>query len=142
MHWIIITIIAPAFFVAYQTLTKFLPKDTPILLVNAYASLVAAATMFLAHFSLSTSKEFLLNGKAVWLSIGIGALIALGNYSIIKAFSLGAPQSLFVIIFNPLYILYGVLVGVLFWQEKITAFQALGLFIVLCGIFIATYNHN
>ncbi|MDP2650325.1 MAG: hypothetical protein Q8P16_02050, partial [bacterium] len=54
----------------------------------------------------------------------------------IKAFSLGIPQSLFAATFNPLYIVYGVLVGILVWNEKLTMLQIVGIALATVGILL------
>ena len=99
MSWQALALTAPLLFVAYQTMSKLLPKGTSIFLVNAYASLVGLIIMLSLHFIFSPSKEVGLSSKTLWLALGIGLLISLGNFGIIKAYSLGAPQSLFTPLF-------------------------------------------
>jgi drug/metabolite transporter (DMT)-like permease len=72
-------------------------------------------------------------------ALGIGLLIALGNFGIIKAYSLGAPQSLFTILFYVALILYGVIFGLIFWHERLHPIQLAGLALAITGIFITVY---
>jgi drug/metabolite transporter (DMT)-like permease len=139
MNWQVYAILTPLLFVLYQALSKTLPKGTSSFLVNAYASLVGAAIMFCLFLLTSQRKSPALHGKTLLTAIGIGALISLGNYGIIKAYSLGASQSLFTSIFYVTLIIYGVIFGLLIWHEKLHAIQVLGLCMAVIGIFIAAY---
>lgn len=138
MNWQVIAIVAPLFFVAYQALSKLLPKDTSVFLLNMYASLMGAGVMLLLYLISSDSRSLTISPKHLPLILGIGALIALGNAAIIKAYGIGAPQSGFTALFYPLLIVYGVIVGFLIWREKITLLQTLGVALILAGIFLVT----
>src|SRR5436189_4436104 len=111
MDWKILAIITPIFFVSYQALSKLLPKDISVFLVNAYASFIGMIIMFLLHIFFSANKSFSLPTKYIPLALSIGALISIGNFFIIKAYSLGAPQSTFSAMFYSLLIVYGLFVG-------------------------------
>jgi drug/metabolite transporter (DMT)-like permease len=137
--WQILAMTAPAFFVAYQALAKLLPKDTSVFLVNAYASLIGALIMIGLHFLLSSNKSVDIGWRTVLLALGMGALISIGNFLIIKAFTAGAPQSIFTSIFNPLYVLYAVAVGLLIWHEKLNLPQAGGIALSILGIILVAY---
>jgi drug/metabolite transporter (DMT)-like permease len=56
-----------------------------------------------------------------------------------KAYSLGAPQSSFTAIFNPLYIVYGVLFGLIIWHEKLNIYQVAGMGLSILGILLMVY---
>jgi drug/metabolite transporter (DMT)-like permease len=138
-NWQILTIVAPLFFVLYQALSKLLPKGTSVFLVTAYASLTGALVMLALHLLLSPSKSILLTARTFWLSLGIGTLIVLGNLTIIRIFSLGAPNSGFAAIFNPLYVVYGLIIGLLVWHEKLNLPQLGGVVLAIVGIILVTY---
>ena len=137
--WKLLAIIAPIFFVIYQAISKLLPKGTSIFLINAYAAFVGLIFMLILHFLLSPSKSLTLNTKVLPMVLGIGIFISLGNYGIIKAYNLGAPQSLFTPIFYVALIIYGVIFGLLIWQEKLTPFQILGIIIAITGLVMTVY---
>lgn len=99
LTWQLLAFTAPLFFVCYQALSKLLPKTISIFLVNAYASFVGMLIMLFLHFLLSSNKFLALGGKNLPIAIGIGALISIGNFFIIKAYNLGAPQSQFTLLF-------------------------------------------
>jgi len=73
------------------------------------------------------------------LVIFIGILISVGNFFIIKAYSLGAPQGTFTSIYYPLFIIYGIIFGIIFWHEKLNFYQISGLCLTLIGIFLMVY---
>jgi drug/metabolite transporter (DMT)-like permease len=73
------------------------------------------------------------------MSIGIGTLLGMGNFVIIKALSLGAPQSAFALLFNPLYIVYGLIFGLVVWHEKVNLQQLGGAALAIAGIIIISY---
>lgn len=138
--WKLLAFLAPVFFVSYQAVSKLLPKGTSVFLVNAWASVVGALIMFLIHFATSPNKSLSFgNSRTLLLVIIIGVLISLGNYTIIKAYSLGAAQSVFTSIFNPLYILYGVGVGLLIWHEKLNLMQGFGILLSIIGLILVVY---
>ncbi|MBI3103400.1 EamA family transporter [Candidatus Daviesbacteria bacterium] len=137
--WKILAIATPLLFVIYQTLSKFLPKDVSVFLVNAYASFIGFLIMLAFHLLTSSDKSLILGAKYLPIAFGIGALIGVGNYGIIKAYTLGAPQSLFTIIFYITLIIYGILFGVLIWHEKLNMFQIVGMIMAIAGIFITVY---
>lgn len=138
MNWQLIAIIAPIFFVVYQSLSKLFPKDISVFLINAYVSGMGMLVMLLLYFLTSDTKSLSLSPKYLPLALGIGALIAIGNAAIIKAFGLGAPQSEFSSLFYPLLIIYGVVFGFLFWQEKLTWIQGVGIALTLAGLLLIT----
>ena len=140
MNWITIAVIAPLFFVSYQALSKLLVKGTSIFLVNAYASLIGAVIMLVLFFFTSENKSIVLDSKNLPLALSIGALIAFGNFLIIKAYVMGAPQSSFTSIFYPVLIVYGVLVGLLFWGDKLGKYQIIGMALLLIGLILITYK--
>lgn len=139
LDWKIIALITPLFFVTYQTLSKLLPKNISVFLVNAYAGLVGTLAMLLLHFFFASNKSLILNMKFLPIVIGIGLFISLGNFGIIKAYSLGATQSLFTPIFYVALILYGVIFGLVFWHEKLNFLQFLGIAIAVAGLLMTVY---
>jgi hypothetical protein len=118
IDWKVLAITAPLLFVTYQTLSKLLPKDVSVFLVNAYASLIGFLIMLALHLLTAQDKSLILGSKYLPVALGIGVLIGLGNLAIIKAYTLGAPQSLFTIVFYVTLIIYGVIFGFLIWQEN------------------------
>lgn len=140
MDWKLLAVSVPLFFVSYQTISKTLPKDVSIYLVNAYASLAGVIIMLLLYFLSSGSKNSSApHGKWIAVAVAIGILISFGNFGIIKAFSLGAPQSLFSAIFYTTLIIYGVLFGLLIWHEQLRLIQVIGILLATTGIFMAAY---
>lgn len=137
--WKILAFSTPLLFVIYQTLSKFLPNDVSVFLINAYASFIGFIIMLVLHLLTSSDKSLILGMKYLPIAIGIGALIGIGNYGIIKAYTLGAPQSLFTILFYVALIIYGVLFGFIFWHEKLNIFQIVGMLMALGGIIITVY---
>jgi drug/metabolite transporter (DMT)-like permease len=139
MDWKILAISVPLLFVSYQALSKLLPKTISIFLVNAYASLIGLVVMLVLHFLLSPNKSLALNPKYLPIVIGIGLLISLGNFGIIKAYNLGAPQSLFSPLFYIALIIYGTLFGLLLWHEHLNLPQILGTILSIIGIIMIVY---
>lgn len=137
--WQILAILTPLFFVGYQTLSKFLPKTISIFLVNAYASLIGLLVMLTLHLLLSPNKSLSLPPKYLPLVIGIGLLISLGNFGIIKAYNLGAPQSMFTPIFYIALIIYGTLVGLIIWHEQFSLPQIIGALLSIVGVGLLVY---
>lgn len=138
MDWKILAVLTPLLFVTYQSVSKFFPKDAPIFLINAIASLTGAIIMFILH-KLTSGNGANLDAKILPLVILIGILIATGNFLIIKSYSLGAPQSGFTSIFYPLLILYGFVFGLLFWHEKMNLYQVAGMILSFIGVLLMTY---
>lgn len=134
MNWIILATLAPLMFVIYQALAKLLPQGISVFLVNAYASIIGALTMLIIHLFIHTPKTIYLSSKQILLAIGIGLFISFGNFFIIKAYSLGAPQSTFSAIMYPLLIVYAFIFGILIWHEKMNTNQILGSVLVVIGI--------
>jgi drug/metabolite transporter (DMT)-like permease len=140
MDWKVLAVSVPLLFVTYQSVSKTLPKDISIYLVNAYASLAGLVVMLLLYFLSPGSKNSTVpHGKWIAVAVIIGVLISLGNFGIIKAFSLGAPQGIFSAFFYTILIIYGVLFGVLIWNEHLKPIQLLGIFLAASGIFITAY---
>lgn len=139
LDWKILAVVGPIFFASYQALTKLIPKGTSVFLVNAYASFVGLIFMLILHLVLSHEKSLLLRPKTLIIAIVVGLLISLGNFSIIKAYGLGAPQSIFSLIFYVILIAYGVLLGLLMWQESFSIPQIFGAVLSVVGILIIVY---
>ncbi len=140
MTWLPLAFIAPLLFAVYQALSKLLPKGTSVYLVNAYASLIGLLLMLALYFVTSHgAKSVRLSPKALYLAIGIGLLISLGNYGIIKAFSLGAPQSQFSAIMYPTLITYALIIGLIAFHEKLHIVQLLGIVLAGTGLFLIVY---
>lgn len=139
MSWAILAIIAPIVFVIYHIISKFLPSGISIFLVNAYAFIFGALLMFMAHFLVSEDKSPYLTSKNLIFALSIGACLSFGNFLIIKAFSLGAPQSSFSAIMYPLLITYSLIAGIFIWHEKINVPQFVGILFAIIGIILIFY---
>lgn len=139
MDWKLLAIITPFAFAIYQSISKLLPKTTSIFLINSYAFFIGFIFMLTLHLLLSPNKSIVLHGKTLFISVSIGILLSLGNFGIIKAFSLGAPQSLFSVISYITLLVYGVIFGVLFWHESLNIPQILGTILSIAGIIIIFY---
>ena len=139
MSWIPFAILVPLMFVIYQGVSKLLPNTISVFLVNAYASLVGAIIMFVIYFTTSNDKSLYLNSKNFTLAVLIGIFIVFGNFFIIKAYSLGAPQSLFSTIVYTLLVVFGTIAGVLVWHEKINIWQFVGILLSIAGIILVFY---
>lgn len=139
LDWKLFAILAPLFFATFQSLSKILPKDISPLLVGAYSSFVAFIVLLILNFSLSENKSFVVGSKPLIIIIFIGILIGLGNFSIFKAYSLGAPQSIYSIISYVVLIIFGILFGIIFFHEKLSFPQALGALLSIAGILIIIY---
>ncbi|HVA96660.1 MAG TPA: EamA family transporter [Candidatus Acidoferrales bacterium] len=139
MDWKILAIITPITFVTYQSIAKLLPKTISIFLVNAVAFFIGAIVMILLHLLLSPDKALSLSSKSLLIAVGIGILLSLGNFGIIKTLSLGAPQSTFSVLFYITLLIYGVIFGLLFWHETINLPQILGMLLSVAGIVILFY---
>jgi drug/metabolite transporter (DMT)-like permease len=139
MDWKILSIITPLAFAIYQSISKLLPKTISVYLVNAYAFFIGFIFMLILHFLLSPNKSLSLSAKTLPIVFGIGILLALGNFGIIKAFSLGAPQSLFSIMCYITLLVYGVIFGVLLWHETLNLPQILGALLSVAGVIIIFY---
>lgn len=137
--WKIIAVLTPIAFVVYQSLSKMLPKNVPVFLVTAYASLIGALVMFSIHLLTSSNKSLNLTGKSLTLALLIGLFIVSGNFLIVKAYSLGAPQSTFTAMFYPVLIILGVLAGVVIWHEKLNAIQLFGMVLSVAGVILISY---
>lgn len=139
MTWHMLAIGAPLLFVTYQSLSKLLPGDISPFLANAYASAIGAIVMILLYLVTSPVKSLALSTRSLWLAVGIGILISMGNAAIIKAYGLGAPQSAFTSIFYPLLIIYALIFGLIFWHERLNVYQVLGVILSLIGIVLMVY---
>lgn len=139
VSWKLIAIITPIAFVIYQTLSKLLPKNSSVFLVTAYASLVGSLVMFAIHLLTSTNKSLQLPSKSLGLALLIGLFIVTGNFLIVKAYTLGAPQSTFTALFYPVLIILGVLFGVVVWHERLNLIQALGIVLSILGVVLISY---
>jgi drug/metabolite transporter (DMT)-like permease len=139
MDWKPLALSVPLLFVVFQALSKTLPKGTSIFLVNAYASLIGAIVMLLLHLATADKKSVSLPNKYLLTAAGIGLLISLGNFGIIKAYSLGAPQSLFTILFYVTLIIYGVIFGLIFWHERLHLIQLFGMLLAIVGVVIVVH---
>jgi drug/metabolite transporter (DMT)-like permease len=139
IDWKILAFAVPLLFATYQTVSRFLPKGTSVFLVNAYASLIGFFLMLALHLLTSSNKSLVLSGKALPIALVIGLLIGLGNYGIIKAYSSGAPQSIFTPIFYVVLISYGLLFGVLLWHEKLNPPQLLSVAVAILGVVMLVY---
>lgn len=141
MGWKTIAIFAPIFFVSYQALAKLWPKQLSVFLLNSIASIVGAIVMFVIFLATekSTAQITQMDGKQWLIAAGIGTFIAFGNFAIIKAFTLGATQSGFTALFNPSYIVIGLVFGLLFWQERITWPQIVGTLLAIGGILLIAF---
>lgn len=138
-NWKLIAITTPVVFVIYQTLSKLLPKNTSVFLVTAYASLVGSLVMFAIHLLTSSNKSLQLPSKSLGLAILIGLFIVTGNFLIVKAYTLGAPQSTFTALFYPVLIILGVLFGMVVWHERLNFIQALGIVLSILGVVLISY---
>ncbi|OGG57023.1 hypothetical protein A3D71_04155 [Candidatus Kaiserbacteria bacterium RIFCSPHIGHO2_02_FULL_55_20] len=139
MTWQILAIGVPLLFVIYQSISKLLPAEVSPFLINAYASAIGFFVMLFMYLITSPQKSIALNQRALWLALGIGLLISFGNAGIIKAYGLGAPQSLFTSIFYPLLIVYALAFGLLFWHEKLNIYQMLGAALSIIGVLLIVY---
>jgi drug/metabolite transporter (DMT)-like permease len=138
MDWKPLAFTVPLLFVIFQALSKTLPKTVSSFLVNAYASVAALVVMLLLYYATS-QKGSAPHGKSLWTALAIGVLIGLGNFGIIKAYSLGAPQAVFTAMFYVTLIIYGVLFGILVWHEHLRAIQLLGIALAAIGVFLTAY---
>jgi len=139
IDWRILAIGAPLLFVVYQAFAKSLPKGTSSLLAGAYALGIATVMLFVLYLLTQDNKSLHLPSKTTWLTLGMGTGLALGNFGIIKAFSLGAPQSTFSFLFYVTLIIYGIIFGLLLWKEKLQLIQVAGVALAFTGIFLAVY---
>ncbi len=139
LDWKILAITTPLLLAIFQALSKLLPKDAPVFLVNAYASLVGFLIMLLLHLLTSSNKSVSPGVKYLPIAFGIGALIGIANFLTIKAYTLGAPQSLFTILFYITLIIYGIIFGVIIWHEKLNIIQIAGTLMAIIGIFVTVY---
>jgi drug/metabolite transporter (DMT)-like permease len=136
VDWRILALTVPTLFVVYQSLSKLLPKGTSVFLVNAYASLIGLIIMLGLHLLTQPNKSLSLPSRTLWIALGIGTLIGLGNFGIIKAYSLGAPQSQFTPLFYITLIIYGIILGFVLWHEKLNSAQLVGLLLALSGLIV------
>ncbi|MBI2010129.1 MAG: EamA family transporter, partial [Candidatus Chisholmbacteria bacterium] len=120
--------------------SKLLPKDASVFLINAYASLAGFGVMLLFHWLTAANKSVILTSKHWQVAIAIGVLIALGNWGIIKAYSLGAPQSIFTPLFYVTIIIYGVVFGFFFWHERLNLTQLVGVALALVSLVVIVYS--
>ena len=139
MTWQILAIGVPLLFVIYQSISKLLPSEVSPFLINAYASAIGFFVMLVMYLITSPQKSMALNTKTLWLALGIGFLVSVGNAGVIKAYGLGAPQSLFTSIFYPLLIVYALAFGLLFWHEKLNIYQMLGAALSIIGVLLIVY---
>lgn len=131
--------VMPVFFVIYQAFAKLLPKGTSTFLAGAYALAIAAVMLATLHLLTQDNKSLQLPSKTMLLTLGMGAGIAIGNFGIIKALSLGAPQSTFTLLFYISLLIYGIIFGLVLWREKLQLIQVAGVALACIGIFLAVY---
>ena len=139
MTWQALAIGAPLLFVTYQAISKLLPTDISPFLINAYASAIGVVVMVILYLLTSPTKSLSLGSNSLWLAMGIGVLISLGNAAIIQAYGLGAPQSSFTSVFYPLLIAYALVVGLFFWNERLNWYQMLGVALSIIGVLLVLY---
>src|SRR3989344_1217173 len=126
MTWQMIAIGAPLLFVTYQSISKLLPADVSPFLINAYASAVGAVVMVLLYLTTSGEKSLTLASKSLWLAIGIGVLVSVGNAAIIRAYGLGPPKWGFPPVFSPLFIVPAIFLGFFFGPGPLTCYKETG----------------
>ena len=139
IDWRILAVVMPVFYVIYQAFAKLLPKGTSSFLAGAYGLAVAAIMLVTLHLLTQGNKSLQLPPKTMLLTLGMGAGIALGNFGIIKALSLGAPQSTLTLVFYISLLVYGIIFGVVLWHEKLQLIQVAGIALACFGIFLAVY---
>lgn len=139
LDWKILAVFGPLLFATYQSIAKLLPRNSPIYLINAYAFIVGSIFMLFLHLLVSSNKSLSLSSRSLFIAVGIGLLLSLGNFTIIKAYNLGAPQSIYSIIAYVVLIFFGILFGVLFWHEKLTLPIVFGTILSIAGILIIVY---
>lgn len=142
IDWRLLALIVPITFVSFQSLVKLLPKGVSIFLVNAYASLLGVFIMLLLHFITQSDKSVVLSSKSLWIAVLAGTFISLGNFGIIKAYSLGAPQAVFTPIFYVTLIVYGIFFGLIFFREGLNLAQVFGIFLSVVGVAVVFYFKN
>ena len=136
MSWQLLAVTVPLTFIIYQSLSKLFPKDFPLFLSNAYTFFIGFLLMLTLHFLFSPNKSLAVNPKYLPIVVCIGILLSLGNFGIIKAFNLGAPQSLFSVIFYTTLIIMGVVFGLVIWHEQLHFLQIIGILLALAGIWM------
>lgn len=139
VDWKVLAAIMPVFFVIYQAFAKLLPKGTGTFLAGAYALAAASILMATLHLLTAGNKSLQLPSKSILITLGMGAGIALGNFGIIKALSLGAPQTAFTLLYYISLLIYGVIFGVVLWHEKLHLIQVAGIALAIVGIFLAVF---
>jgi drug/metabolite transporter (DMT)-like permease len=142
LDWKMLAVVGPLFFAIYQSLAKMLPKGTSTLVAGAYTFLLCSVLIFLANFIFSSNKSIVLTSKSIPVIVGMAVFLSLGNLSLISAYSLGAPQSIYSIIAYTVLILLGILFGALFWQEKLTTPVIFGTILSIAGILIIIYSRK
>ena len=130
--WKILAIFTPLLFVTYQTLSKYFPKDAPLLFITALSSLVGAAVLFFIH--MLSHEKVVLSNNSIIIAVAIGILVSVGNFFIMKAYAWGAPQSSFSTIFYPLFILYSIIFGIFLWHEGLSVPQIAGIILIFGGL--------
>jgi len=98
--------------------------------------------MLALHLLFSSNKSLTLNPKTTFIVIGFGMLLGLGNLSVIKAYNLGAPQSIFSIIAYVALIIFGIIFGIIFFHEKLSIPQMLGALLSIAGLLIIVYSRK
>ncbi len=132
--WPILLIIASN--VCYNVATKSTPQD-----VNPFASLLVtylvsmAVTAVLFVISSAGKGGLLIQFRQIrWSSVILGLSLVGLEFGYIMAYRAGWQVSLGSLVANIALAVILVMIGVLFYKEKITGFQALGILFCLAGL--------
>lgn len=140
LDWKILALVGPLCYAIFQSFSKLVPKGTSVFLINAYASLVGLIVMLTLHLLFSSNKSLVLNSKISLTAVSLGVFLSLGNLAVIKAYNLGAPQSIFAIIAYTVLIILGILFGVILWHEKLSLPIIFGTLLSIIGIVVVIYS--
>ncbi len=113
-----------------------LPKGTSTLTVLSYGLALATAILFVLNQIFGSDKSLAIHGKALLLMFCIGTCLAIANFAVLWAFRHGAPQSGFTAVYNPTFLIVGIVIGLVIWHERPTPVQLLGLGVILGGVLI------
>ncbi len=126
--------------VLYNLFQKLTPADAnPALALSVTYSISLTATLMMFLFyptaSLSTSFQ-----KLNWASFALGLAIFGVEISTLLAYRAGWPISLLGIMVNVVASVALVLVGLIFFKEKLTLVNILGIVICICGLAMINFK--
>ena len=144
MHWFVYAMLAAIFYLAHDFFLKKISTLLSPVLSSFLLFLVAAVTLgaWLAVQTFLGKKTGVEMGPVVQPLGLAGICLALATLTFIKTFEAGAPFSIGIPVIYVVMIVGGVVVGYLFFQEKISLLQLAGVVLCAVGLFMVSWQQG